>query len=128
MKAVEEKNKEKKERYISSIMKIAFPLILSNAISQVQMIIDRMFLGQVDPLYMSAIGNVNSPMWTSMSFCFAITAGASILISQNVGAGNMDKVKEYTSSMIKWNNLPWLIIFICWLLFGEKIFALLGVS
>ena len=46
MKAVEEKNKEKKERYINSIMKIAFPLILSNAISQVQMIIDRMFLGQ----------------------------------------------------------------------------------
>ncbi len=128
MKAVEEKNKEKKERYINSIMKIAFPLILSNAISQVQMIIDRMFLGQVDPLYMSAIGNVNSPMWTSMSFCFAITAGASILISQNVGAGNMDKVKEYTSSMIKWNNLPCLIIFLCWLLFGEKIFALLGVS
>ena len=101
--------KEKKQRYINSIMKIAFPLILSNAISQIQMIIDRMFLGQVDPLYMSALGNVNSPMWTSMSFCFAITAGASILISQNVGAGNMDKVKEYTSSMIKWNNIPCLI-------------------
>ena len=51
-------------------MIIAVPIMLSNVISQLQMIIDRIFLGQMNKLYMSALGNVTSPMWTTMSFCW----------------------------------------------------------
>ena len=34
--------------YLNRIMKIAIPIILSSVISQLQMIIDRIFLGQLN--------------------------------------------------------------------------------
>ena len=114
--------------YLNKIMKIAIPIILSSVISQLQMIIDRIFLGKLNTLYMSALGNVTSPMWTTMSFAFTITAGASILISQNVGAGNKEKTSEYAASLLKWNNIPSIILFFFWILCGEHVFKLMGVS
>lgn len=114
--------------YLNRILKIAVPIILSNVISQLQMIIDRIFLGQINTLYMSALGNATSPMWTTMSFAFAITAGASILISQNVGAGNKEEASEYAASLLKWNNIPSVILFVFWFFCGEQVFRIMGVS
>lgn len=114
--------------YFNRIMKIAVPIILSNVISQLQMIIDRIFLGQMNTLYMSALGNVTSPMWTTMSFAFTITAGASILISQNIGANNKEKADEYAASLLKWNNIPSIALFLFWILCGKHVFTLMGVS
>lgn len=114
--------------YINRIMKIAVPIILSSVISQLQMIIDRIFLGQMNTLYMSALGNVTSPMWTTMSFAFAITAGASILISQNVGAGDKNKANEFAASLLKWNNIPSIALFFFWIFCGKNVFYLMGVS
>ena len=116
------------KNYLNRIMKIAIPIILSSVISQLQMIIDRIFLGQMNTLYMSALGNVTSPMWTTMSFAFTITAGASILISQNVGAGDKKVANEYAASLLKWNNLPSIALFIFWIMCGEQVFTLMGVS
>ena len=93
-----------KKKYLQKLMIIAVPIMLSNIISQIQMIIDRIFLGQMNTLYMSALGNVTAPMWTTMSFCFTIVMGASILISQSVGAGDDEKVESFAASMLKWNN------------------------
>ena len=76
------------KKYLPGLLNIAVPIMLSNLISQLQMLIDRIFLGHVNSMYMSALGNVTSPMWTTMSFCFSIVTGASILISQSVGAGD----------------------------------------
>lgn len=116
------------KKYLRPLMVIAVPIMLSNVISQLQMIIDRIFLGQMNKLYMSALGNVTSPMWTTMSFCFSLTVGASILISQGVGAGEKDKIESYASSMIKWNNLIPLLLFFFWFFFGEYVYRAMGVS
>lgn len=109
-------------------MTIAVPIILGSVISQLQTLIDRIFLGQLNTLYMSALGNVTSPMWTTMSFAFTITAGASILISQNVGAGNMEKAHDYAASLMIWNNIPSILMFFFWLFCGEWVFGIMGVS
>ena len=85
------------KQYLKKLLTIAVPIMLSNVISQLQMIIDRIFLGHFNKYYMSALGNVSSPMWTTMSFCFSITTGASILISQNVGAKNKEEVDKYAA-------------------------------
>lgn len=116
------------KKYFRPLMTIAVPIMLSNLISQIQMLIDRIFLGQMNSLYMSALGNVNSPAWTTMSFCFSITTGASILISQNVGAGRRDKVEKYAAAMIKWNNVIPILLFFFWLFFGKYVFMAMGVS
>ncbi len=116
------------KRYMKRILIIAVPLMLSNVISQMQMLIDRMFLGHADSLYMSALGNATSPIWTSMSFCFSLATGASILISQSVGAGDKEKIEEYAGAVIKYNNVIPVLLFLFWTLLPEPVFRLMGVS
>ncbi len=116
------------KRYLKKLLMIAVPLMLSNVISQLQMIIDRIFLGQMNTYYMSALGNVTSPMWTTMSFCFSLVMGASILISQSVGANDLEHIEDYAASMVKWNNVIPVILFFFWLFLGETVYRLMGVS
>ena len=114
--------------YFGSIFKIAVPLILANVISQIQMIIDKAFLGQMNDIYLSAIGNVSSPVWTSLSFCFSIVVGSSIIISQMVGAKNTDEVEKYSASMLVWTNVLPFLLFIFWFFFGKYVYGAMGVS
>ena len=120
-------NKEYKQ-YLRKLLIIAVPIMLSNLISQLQMLIDRIFLGRADDLYMSALSNVTAPVWTTMSFCFALAGGASILISQNVGAGDRENIEQYAGAMIKYNNIIPVFLFFFWLLFSEPVFKIMGVS
>ena len=100
-----------KEDYKNRLVKIFVPIMLSNLISQIQMLIDRIFLGRLDILYMSAVGNATAPVWTTMSFVFPMSMGASILISHSVGEKNNEKAKEYAASLIKFHNVIPIILF-----------------
>lgn len=122
------KNNYMKNSYMHPLLKIAVPIVLGNIINQVQMLTDRAFLGHVDPLYMSALGNVNSAIWTTISCCFSLTVGSSILISQKVGAKQMDECENYASSLVKWTNALSLALFLFWLFFGRLVFTLMGAS
>ncbi|MBQ0039388.1 MAG: MATE family efflux transporter [Treponema sp.] len=114
--------------YFNSIFKIALPLILANVISQIQMIIDKAFLGQMNDIYLSAIGNVSSPVWTSLSFCFSVVIGSSIIISQKVGAKDTAEVEKYSASMIVWTNVVPVMLFIFWRFFSQYVYIAMGVS
>lgn len=118
----------KKTQYIRPLLTLAVPIILSEVINQLQMLIDRAFLGHMDKIYMSALSNVSSPVWTTMSFCFSLSMGASILISQRVGAGRKDDIHRYSASLLKWGNVIPVILFIFWTFFSEYVFTALGVS
>ena len=61
------------KEYLKRLLVIAVPIMLSNIIGQLQMLIDRIFLGHANDLYMSALSNVTSPVWTTMSFCFSLS-------------------------------------------------------
>lgn len=116
------------KNYVKQLLKIAVPIMLSNIISQVQMLTDRAFLGNVNILYMSALGNASSPMWTTMSFCFSIVTGASILISQMVGREKTDEAEKYASSLLKWINVIPIVMFLFWIFCGRLVFVRMGVS
>lgn len=116
------------KQYGKRLLILAFPIIMNNIIAQLQMIIDRIFLGHANDLYMSALGNVSSPVWTTMSFCNSLVMGASILISQSVGAEKREDIGEYAGAMLKYNNI--IPIFLCffWMIFPKPVFMILGVS
>lgn len=116
------------KQYGKRLLILAFPIIMNNIIAQLQMIIDRIFLGHASDLYMSALGNVSSPVWTTMSFCNSLVMGASILISQSVGARKREDIGEYAGAMMKYNNI--IPIFLCffWMIFPKPVFMILGVS
>jgi len=114
--------------YLKQLLKISIPIILGNIINQIQMLTDRAFLGNVNTLYMSALGNVTTPVWTTISFCFSITVGSSIIISQKVGAKQMEDCENYAASLVKWTNALSVLLFLFWLFFGKLVFIKMGVS
>ena len=117
-----------KSEYKNKLVKIFVPIMLSNLISQVQMIIDRSFLGRLDIIYMSALGNATAPMWTTMSFIYSLSVGASILISQAVGEKDLEKAKNYAASMVKYHNVLPVIMFLFWTFCGSTVFKMMGVT
>jgi len=116
------------KEYKSKLLKIFIPIMLSNVITQIQMLIDRIFLGRMDVLYMSAVGNATAPVWTTMSFVFALSMGASILISQKVGAEDIEEGKEYAASLVKYHNVIPVLLFLFWTFASPLVFKLMGVG
>ena len=117
-----------KKVIIGKILKIAVPIMLSNLISQLQMLIDRMFIGRLSLDSMSAVGNASNPMWTSMSVIFSLTTGATILVSQAYGAGDIDGAKKTLASVFKYNNVLCVLLFLFWLLCPGVAYRLMGVD
>lgn len=107
------------KKYFERMMKIAIPIILSNLVGQLQMLIDRVFLGRLDITCMSAVGNASSPMWTTMDTVFTLTTGGTILISQAIGEGNKEKAKAITNSLFLYNNALSIFWFLFWF-FGSR--------
>lgn len=117
-----------KADYKNRLVKIFVPIMLSNLISQIQMFIDRIFLGRLDILYMSAVGNATAPVWTTMSFVFSMSMGASILISHSVGEKENERAKDYAASLIKFHNVIPILLFFFWTFCSPLVFSLMGVS
>lgn len=116
-----------KKDYKKQLIKIAFPIMLSNLISEVQMLIDKIFLGRLDITCMSAVGNATSPIWTTMSVVFSLTVGGTILMSQAKGANEKEKAQGIMNSLFLFNNFFSIVLFIVWLVFPGVIFTLMGV-
>ncbi|MBO4902727.1 MAG: MATE family efflux transporter [Lachnospiraceae bacterium] len=114
--------------YTRRILAIAVPIMLSNLISQLQMMIDRIFIGRLSLESMSAVGNATTPMWTTMSTIFALTTGATILVSQAYGADDLKRAGDLLSSVFKYNNVLGILLFLFWLLFPQTAFHLMGVD
>ena len=114
--------------YTGKILAIAVPIMLSNLISQLQMVIDRIFIGRLSLDSMSAVGNASTPMWTTMSLIFALTTGATILVSQAYGAAQTERASDLLSALFKYNNVLAFILFLFWLLCPQAAFHLMGVD
>ncbi len=117
-----------KRNYIKKILLIAIPIMLSNLISQLQMLIDRIFISRLSLVSMSAVGNASTPMWTTMSLMFSLTTGATILVSQAYGANDLKKARSLLASLFKYNNILGFLLFLFWLLTPELAFNLMGVD
>ncbi len=109
-------------------MLIAIPIMLSNLISQLQMVIDRIFIGRLSVESMSAVGNASTPMWTTMNVIFSLTTGATILVSQAYGAKDYDRAKKILSSVFKYNNGIGIVLFLFWGFCPQVAFNLMGVD
>ena len=120
--------KSVKREYIKKILMIAVPIMLSNLISELQMMIDRIFIGRLSIESMSAVGNASTPMWTTMSVIFALTTGSTILVSQAYGANEIDRAKTLLSALFKYNNVFGVGLFLFWLLCPRFAFGITGVD
>ena len=116
------------KNYIKRILAIAVPIMLSSLISELQMMIDRIFIGKLSLDCMSAVGNASTPMWTTMNVIFSFTTGATIIVSQAYGAGDIDKAKKTLASLFKYNNVIAILMFLFWLLYPQVAFRIMRVD
>ena len=117
-----------KKEYIKKILAIAIPIMLSNLISQLQMLIDRIFIGRLSLESMSAVGNATTTMWSTLSLIFALTTGGTILVSQAYGANEIEKAKDTLAALFKYNNVLSVILFLFWLYYPQVAFHIMGVD
>lgn len=116
------------KEYKRRLLAISVPIMLSNLISQIQMVIDRIFLGRIDVLYMSAVGNATAPLWTTMAVVYSLGMGSSILISQSVGEGDLDKARDYCAAMHVFHNVLPVLLFLFWIFASPLVFKFMGVA
>lgn len=114
--------------YRNRLMVLFLPIMISNLIGQVQMLIDRIFLGRMDILYMTAVGNASSALWMTMSVIYSLATGASILISQAVGEGSREKISKYSGSMFLYQNILPIVMFCLWMFGSKTVFTLMGLE
>ena len=69
------------------IFTIALPLIWQQIFLQLQIYVDRAFLGRVNSEFFSAIGNVLVPYYAIISTITAICTGTTILNAHNISIG-----------------------------------------
>lgn len=114
--------------YKKDIGPIALPIFLGSLVFQVQTLVNRAFLGHLDVTNLSVISNVVFPLWTTMAMLNSLTTGATILMSQRLGAGDRLGARSTAASALKWGGFFSLLLFAFWFAFCETVFRFMGVS
>lgn len=117
---------ENRNARVKASVIIAVPIILQNLVRHFQLMIDRFFLGNLDPLYLSVVGNVNVPFSTLDLFLLATGTGLSVLSAQALGAKDMERAKLLSESSFAFMTVIGGIIFGFWQVAATPVFRLLG--
>jgi multidrug resistance protein, MATE family len=115
-------------RFRKDIAPIALPIFLGMLVFQVQTLTNRAFLGRLNVEFLSVMSNVVFPMWTTMAMLNALATGATILVSQALGAGNLSRARALAAAALKWNSIVALALFVFWLTGSALVFRLMGLS
>jgi len=119
---------ENRSGRVKAAIIIAVPIIVQNLVRHFQVVIDRFFLGNLDPIFLSVIGNVNVPYGTLDLFIFATGTGLSVLTAHALGAGQPQKAKVLSESSFLYLTLMGALIFVFWQFFANSVFILLGAN
>lgn len=110
------------------LLNLSIPAILSMVVAAAYNMVDRIFVGNVNPLGLSSIGVTMPFQIMQMAFVLLIGVGASTLISIKYGQGDLYKAKMLLSSAFKMIVVTEIIITILCLVFLDKIFVILNIS
>lgn len=63
---------EKYKNTVEKIIAIAFPMVIQGIVFQIQSLTDKAFLGNLDSVYIAALGAVQFPLYTTIDSLFAL--------------------------------------------------------
>lgn len=109
-----------------TILKLALPIVIQEAIFQIQGIVDKLFLGKIDFSFISVIGNVTYPLNITYAIIIAICTGVTISIGKNYKEKEI--VSRFTTVALKYNLIFGFLIFLLWKCFSGSIFGLIDVN
>lgn len=108
--------------YISKIKKIwaiALPMVIQGIVFQLQSLTDKAFLGNMDSIYISALGASQFPFYASMDTLVALASGVIIICSRLYGAKEEEKINKYVMSNALYSTILTCLVFAMWF-FGTK--------
>lgn len=83
-----------------AIIAFAVPLLIGSFLQTFYNTVDSIIIGQfVSTDALAAVGACNSPMMLLQAIMLGLSSGMTVLISQMIGVGHMDKVKEAVSTV-----------------------------
>lgn len=88
------------------LLLLAFPLVISNSFSTVQITIDRIFLGQLNPDYPAASLSAVMLYWVPYSLLYATAGYISTFVSQYIGSG-----RPHRAGAALWQGLYFALVF-----------------
>jgi len=110
------------------LVKLSIPAILSMLVAAIYNIVDRIFVGQAQPLGLTAIGITMPFQVMQMAFVLLIGIGSSTLISIKNGEKDYKGAERLLSSSLILIVVTQLVVTTVCLIFLDPIFSLLGVS
>ncbi|MDO4793760.1 MAG: MATE family efflux transporter [Filifactor alocis] len=117
-----------KDHLGSLILKLSVPAILSMIAAAVYNLVDRIFVGQIDPLALTAVGITMPLQIAQMSFVLMIGVGSSALMSIYMGRKEVERANRILLTATIYIVISLAGLTILGLFFLERIFALLRVS
>jgi putative MATE family efflux protein len=109
-----------------SIFWIAAPMVIQFLSEYILTSTDMAFIGHYRLEGLAAINNVIQPFFFLLSLFFALSQGATILISQSIGAGNKEQAKKHAQAFFFFNQILSLLYFLFWFFLGENVLVLIG--
>ncbi len=110
------------------IVTIALPMVIQGIVFQIQSLTDKAFLGNLDTKYISALGAAQFPFYMTLDSIFALCTGVVIIVSQLFGSNKKNNINKYVKSVMFFNSLISIFLFIIWFCFPKQIFHLLAVD
>lgn len=110
------------------LLDMSIPAILSMLVAAIYNIVDRIFIGRINPLGLTAIGITMPFQVVQMAFILLIGVGGSTLISIKYGEKKYDSAEKILYNSLVLIIISELIISLVCIIFMDPIFDLIGVS
>ena len=110
------------------LLGMSIPAILSMLVAAIYNIVDRIFIGRINPLGLTAIGITMPFQVVQMAFILLIGVGGSTLISIKYGENKYDSAEKILYNSLVLIIISELIISLVCIIFMDPIFDLMGVS
>jgi len=107
---------------------IALPITLQNMAFYLQSFINTSFVGHYRVEGLSAINNAMIPFFMLFSFFIALSQGTTVLIAQNLGAGNETKARQVGECSLFYNQILSLAYVLFWIVVGPVILVAMGAT
>lgn len=110
------------------LLHLSVPAILSMLVAATYNIVDRIFVGNMNPLGLTAIGITMPFQIVQMAFVLLIGVGSSTLISIKYGEKDLFSAQMLLRTAFKFIIITQILISVLCLIFLDNIFKLLGIS
>ena len=109
------------------LLQFALPLMLGNIFQQTYTMVDTAVVGQLVGVHaLAALGSVDWFNWMSLGICSGLSQGFSIMIAQQFGAKEYEKMKKTVGASLILAVLSAIVVTVVFLLSAAPVLRLMG--